>query len=105
MMPAIGINVMLTGQTTQTVKNIDDESVLDFLVDGNLGEREPKDFWVEIRHKSNISYLANKTNYKSNLEVYNSNFNRLTLLSRTHYQHHYRRRNFLKQEPAAASPG
>jgi hypothetical protein len=61
-MPAIGINVMVTGQTTQTVKNIDGESVLDFLVEENLGDREPKDFWLEIRHNSNISYLANKTN-------------------------------------------
>ena len=34
-MPAIGINVMVTGQTTQTVKNIDGESVLDFLVEEN----------------------------------------------------------------------
>jgi len=43
-MPAIGINVMIVGQTTQTVKNVDGESVLNFTVDKNLGEWEPKDF-------------------------------------------------------------
>ena len=61
-MPAVGINVMVVGQTTQTVKNIDGESVLEFLVDENLGEREPKDFQLEMRHSPKISYLANKTN-------------------------------------------
>ncbi|POG65500.1 hypothetical protein GLOIN_2v1665772, partial [Rhizophagus irregularis DAOM 181602=DAOM 197198] len=39
-----------------------DESVLDFHVEENLGNREPKDFWLEMRHNSNINYLANKTN-------------------------------------------
>ena len=61
-MPAVGINAIVVGQTTQTVKNIDGESVLDFFVDENLGEREPKDFQLEMRHNPNISYLANKTN-------------------------------------------
>ncbi|CAB5207151.1 unnamed protein product [Rhizophagus irregularis] len=62
MMPAVGINIMVTGLTTQTVKNVGDESVLDFHVEENLGNREPKDFWLEMRHNSNINYLANKTN-------------------------------------------
>ncbi|CAB4427878.1 unnamed protein product [Rhizophagus irregularis] len=53
---------MVTGLTTQTVKNVDGESVLDFHVEENLGDREPKDFWLEMRHNSNINYLANKTN-------------------------------------------
>jgi hypothetical protein len=35
-MPAIGINVMVIEQTTQTVRNVDGESVLDFLVEENL---------------------------------------------------------------------
>ena len=35
-MPAVGINAIVVGQTTQTVKNIDGESVLDFFVDENL---------------------------------------------------------------------
>ncbi|PKK66091.1 hypothetical protein RhiirC2_853136 [Rhizophagus irregularis] len=39
-----------------------DESVLNFHVEENLGNREPKDFWLEMRHNSNINYLANKTN-------------------------------------------
>jgi hypothetical protein len=61
-MPAVGINVMVIGQTTQTVKNVDGESVLDFHVEENLGEREPKDFQLEVKHSPKISYLANKTN-------------------------------------------
>ncbi|GET53593.1 hypothetical protein GLOIN_2v1586720 [Rhizophagus irregularis DAOM 181602=DAOM 197198] len=44
MMPAVGINIMVTGLTTQTVKNVGDESVLNFYVEENLGNREPKDF-------------------------------------------------------------
>jgi hypothetical protein len=59
-MPAVGINIMVIGQTTQTVKNVDGESVLDFLVKENLGEREPKDFKLEMRHNPKISYLANR---------------------------------------------
>ncbi|PKY58978.1 hypothetical protein RhiirA4_513997 [Rhizophagus irregularis] len=43
MMPAVGINIMVTGLTTQTVKNVDGESVLDFHVEENLGDREPKE--------------------------------------------------------------
>ncbi|GBC31840.2 hypothetical protein GLOIN_2v1586720 [Rhizophagus irregularis DAOM 181602=DAOM 197198] len=62
MMPAVGINIMVMGLTTQTVKNVGDESVLDFHVEENLGNREPKDFWLEMRHNSNINYLANKIN-------------------------------------------
>jgi len=61
-MPAIGVNVMVIGQTTKTVKKVDGESVLDFLVEESLGQREPKDFQLEMRHDPNISYLANKTN-------------------------------------------
>jgi len=60
--PATGINVMVVGQTTQTVKNVDGESVLDFLIEENLGEQEPKDFSLEMKHNPNIKYLANKTN-------------------------------------------
>ncbi|PKY63234.1 hypothetical protein RhiirA4_491484, partial [Rhizophagus irregularis] len=33
MMPAVGINIMVTGLATQTVKNVDGESVLDFHVE------------------------------------------------------------------------
>ncbi|UZO02435.1 uncharacterized protein OCT59_020916 [Rhizophagus irregularis] len=48
-MPAAGINIMVTGLTTQTAKNVGCLSVT-------------KDFWLEMRHNSNINYLANKTN-------------------------------------------
>ncbi|UZO09164.1 uncharacterized protein OCT59_029401 [Rhizophagus irregularis] len=33
MMPAVGINIMVTGLAPQTVKNVDGESVLDFHVE------------------------------------------------------------------------
>ncbi|GBC09640.1 hypothetical protein RclHR1_00900026 [Rhizophagus clarus] len=62
MIPAVGINAMVIGQTTQMVKNVDGESVLDFLVEENLGESELKEFQLEMKHNPNISYLANKTN-------------------------------------------
>src|SRR6185369_16783695 len=61
-MPAIGINVVLTGVTTQTVRNENDYSVLDFNIDEYLGDLEPKNFWLEVKHKANNRYLINKTN-------------------------------------------
>jgi len=61
-MPSIGLNVMVIGLTTQTVRNVDGDLVLDFFVEENLGEREPRDFWLEARHNANHTYLANKTN-------------------------------------------
>jgi len=60
-MPAIGINVVLTGVTTQTVRNENDYSVLDFNIDEYLGDLEPKNFWLEVKHKANNRYLINKT--------------------------------------------
>ncbi|RHZ71339.1 hypothetical protein Glove_259g38 [Diversispora epigaea] len=44
-MPAIGINAVLTGVTTQTY----------------LGDLEPKNFWLEVKHKANNRYFINKT--------------------------------------------
>jgi hypothetical protein len=61
-MPAIGLNVMVTGFTTQTVKNVDGFSVLNFYIEENLGEREQREFWLEVRHDPNHRYLSNKTN-------------------------------------------
>jgi len=61
-MPTIGINVMVTGFTSQIVKNIDGKSVLDFSIEENLGNKEPGDFLLEVRHDPNNKYLANKTN-------------------------------------------
>ena len=60
-MPMVGISVMLTGVTTQTVRSENDYSVLDFDIDEYLGELEPKNFWLEVKHKTNNQYLANKT--------------------------------------------
>lgn len=61
-MPAIGLNVVIMGLTTKTVRNIDNQSIIDFYVEENLGDREPREFWVEVRHNTNLRYLANKTN-------------------------------------------
>ncbi|RHZ74374.1 hypothetical protein Glove_225g2 [Diversispora epigaea] len=60
-MPAIGINAVLTGVTTQTVRNENNYSVLDFNIDEYLGDLEPKNFWLEVKHKANNRYLINKT--------------------------------------------
>lgn len=61
-MPAIGLNVMISGVTTETVKISNGISTLEFFVEERLGEKEPKDYWVEVKHDSNNTYLANKTN-------------------------------------------
>ncbi|KAF0538903.1 hypothetical protein F8M41_007429 [Gigaspora margarita] len=61
-MPAIGVGVTITGQTTQTAKTVDGNIVLDFYVEEQIGEKEPADFWVEVRHKVNNTYLASRTN-------------------------------------------
>lgn len=61
-MPAIGINVMISGFTTQIVKNINNKSVLEFTIEENLGNKEPNDFLLEVRHDPKNKYLANKTN-------------------------------------------
>ena len=61
-MPSIGLNVMILGITTKTVRNINGKSVLDFYVEENLGDRELREFWVEVYHNPNVRYLANKTN-------------------------------------------
>ncbi|RHZ76355.1 hypothetical protein Glove_198g113 [Diversispora epigaea] len=60
-MPAIGISAVLTGVTTQTVRNENGYSVLDFNIDEYLGDLAPKNFWLEVKHKANSRYLINKT--------------------------------------------
>src|SRR6185312_4765219 len=61
-MPATGINVVVTGFTTQMVKNIEGNMTLEFYVEERIGEREPSDFWLKVRHNANHVYLSNKTN-------------------------------------------
>ncbi|CAG8796701.1 3932_t:CDS:2, partial [Gigaspora margarita] len=46
-MLAIGVGIMITGQTAQTKR---------------ISEKEPADFWIEVRYKINNTYLTNKTN-------------------------------------------
>ena len=60
--PSIGLNVMILGITTKTVKNVNGKSVLEFYVEENIGDREPREFWIEVFHDPNLRYLANKTN-------------------------------------------
>lgn len=61
-MPPVGLSVMFVGITTKTVRNVNGSSVLEFYVEENLREREPREFWVEVIHDPNIRYLSNKTN-------------------------------------------
>jgi hypothetical protein len=49
---------MVIEQTTQTVRNVDGESVLDFLVEENLWERELKNFKLKMKHNPKISNLT-----------------------------------------------
>ncbi|RHZ85824.1 hypothetical protein Glove_60g150 [Diversispora epigaea] len=64
-MPAIGINAVLTGVTTQTVRNENDYSVLDFNIDEYLGDLEPKNFWLEfVLDLEDISLIYNN-NYNN----------------------------------------
>ncbi|EXX67881.1 uncharacterized protein OCT59_016945 [Rhizophagus irregularis] len=61
-MPAIGLNVMIMGLTTKTIRNVDNQSIIEFYVEENLGDRKLREFWVEVHHNLNLRYLANKTN-------------------------------------------
>ncbi|KAF0451033.1 hypothetical protein F8M41_002080 [Gigaspora margarita] len=63
-MPATGMNVIITGLTTQTVKYVDGHSVLDFYVEEKIGERESSDFWLEhpVVITTNNSTRASKAN-------------------------------------------
>ncbi|RIB11371.1 hypothetical protein C2G38_2103757, partial [Gigaspora rosea] len=61
-MPATGINVVVTGFTTQMAKNIEGNMTLEFYIEERIGEREPSDFWLEVRYNANHIYLSNKTN-------------------------------------------
>ncbi|CAG8628826.1 3274_t:CDS:2, partial [Cetraspora pellucida] len=47
-MPATGIKVVVTGFTTQVVKNIEGNITLEFYIEERIGKREPSDFWLEI---------------------------------------------------------
>ena len=53
---------MVVGSTSQVVRNVDGNSVLEFHVEENLGDREPNEFSLEVQHNPDHTYLANKTN-------------------------------------------
>ncbi|KAF0530133.1 hypothetical protein F8M41_012375 [Gigaspora margarita] len=61
-MPVIDLNIIISTWTTQTVKIVDGYSTLDFYVEERLGDREASNFWVEVKHLTNNSYLSSKTN-------------------------------------------
>ncbi|CAG8843331.1 35541_t:CDS:2, partial [Gigaspora margarita] len=61
-MPVLGINSVVVGITNQTVKNIENDLILEFYIKEKVGDREPSSFWIEARHNVNNKYLANKTN-------------------------------------------
>ena len=61
-MPAVGLSIMIIGITTKTVNNIDGKHHLEFYVEENLGEKEPREFWVDTIHDPNFRYLSNKVN-------------------------------------------
>ncbi|CAG8854869.1 18788_t:CDS:2, partial [Gigaspora margarita] len=61
-MPVLGINSVVVGITNQTVKNIENDLILEFYIEKKVGDREPPSFWIEARHNANNKYLTNKTN-------------------------------------------
>ncbi|CAG8834685.1 12026_t:CDS:2 [Gigaspora margarita] len=61
-MPAIGMNVIVTVLITQSVKIAEGNSILDFFIKEKIGNKEPSDFWLEVRHDSSHIYLSNRTN-------------------------------------------
>ena len=67
-MPLIGINVMSTGTTIQTVRNEDGSSVLEFGIEEYLGQFESRNFTLEVTHKVNNRYL-----YFFLISIYNLN--------------------------------
>ena len=60
-MPLIGLNVILIGFTTKTVKNVNGTCTLDFYIEEKIGEKEPNDYWIEVKHNPNNKYLSRKT--------------------------------------------
>ncbi|KAF0468036.1 hypothetical protein F8M41_025888 [Gigaspora margarita] len=60
--PVLGINSVVIGITSQTVKNVENNLTLEFYVEERVEDREPPSFWVEARHDISNKYLSNKTN-------------------------------------------
>ena len=81
--PLTGINVTASGVTTQTVRNVNGKSVLDFYIEERLGDREPRNFWVEVIHNPTNTYLANKTNSINNQGIRSTT---AILVGMIHYQ-------------------
>ncbi|CAG8838681.1 43286_t:CDS:1, partial [Gigaspora margarita] len=50
-----------SGVTTQTVKEIEGNLVLEFYVEERIGDKKASNFTVEAKHNSNNKYLSNKT--------------------------------------------
>ncbi|KAF0552288.1 hypothetical protein F8M41_022055 [Gigaspora margarita] len=59
-MPAIGINSVIVGVTTQTVKEIEGNLILEFHIDERIGDKEASNFTIEAKYSSNNKYLSHK---------------------------------------------
>ena len=52
-MSAVSISVMIIESTSQTVRNVDGNSVIEESID----DRKQNDFYLEVQHNPNYSYL------------------------------------------------
>ncbi|KAF0373784.1 hypothetical protein F8M41_012978 [Gigaspora margarita] len=59
-MPALGINSVIVGVATQTIKKIEGNLVLEFHVKERISDKEASNFMVKAKHNSNNKYLSNK---------------------------------------------
>src|SRR6266542_2680658 len=59
--PIIGLNVMVSGITTQTVKILNGISILEFFIEKRLEKIELKNYRLKVRNSLDNSYLSNKT--------------------------------------------
>ncbi|CAG8835302.1 26826_t:CDS:2, partial [Gigaspora margarita] len=57
----LGLNVMISDQTTQTIKIVDEYSTFYLYVEKRFGDREPSDFWIEVKYLTTNSYISSKT--------------------------------------------
>jgi len=55
------IDVIIFRITTQVIKNINGQSVLEFYVKEHISDREQNSFWLEAHHDFSSTYLSNKT--------------------------------------------
>ncbi|CAG8769402.1 45696_t:CDS:2, partial [Gigaspora margarita] len=59
-MPVLGINSVIVGVTTQTVKEIKGNLILKLYIKERIGDKKASNFIVETKHNSNNKYFSNK---------------------------------------------